>query len=263
MLRWITALAMGVLLPLSAQAAVADFTGTLTVFWGTGSGTLSSDSYATSGTASWLAAGSSVSFGLSASEFFVDGGGFERTINTGTPNLVYQIGSVVNTSTSAGSFSGSPGSFGGTMSTGLVWTLSLGLTPLPGVLATITVPVNAGSPGTQTAMASLLGLPITATGFANAWSTGSITADDSGLGTTGVQTAFTVTGSHALTPGGGSVSLVTPFLLAVHGDITGHRAGYARLDLAFTVMPEPGTALLLASGVAALVAAGRVLGGRR
>lgn len=63
----------------------------------------------------------------------------------------------------------------------------------------------------------------------------------------------TVSGSNNLTAGGGSIRLVTPFLILIRGAATENRAGYAELTLSFTnKVPEPAAIALLATAAATL-----------
>ena len=116
-------------------------------------------------------------------------------------------------------------------------------------------------------MASLFGNGITVSQTGFGWRTGAVVVDDQPTGFStvpgSVHTLTTITGTNQLGAGGGSITLVTPYVLRLRGDGFGgspplhNRAGYSTLQLVFTV-PEPASVSLLAMGLAACV-----LGARR
>ena len=185
-----------------------------------------------------------------------------------TPNLFYVIGQVINLNSQAGTLgtgSGPGGGFGGTLGAGLVNHVLLGLVPLPNVFGDLGIPLNIGSPGTYSSSAVISANAVTISVIATGWSTGVVQFDDRAEGTlsTGglpfanpVITSGTVTGSNLLGPNGGSISLVTPFVLRVGNFVAPElRAGYGVLSITF--IPEPAILVLLGAGVAGLVAKGR------
>ena len=214
---------------------------------------------------------SSTSFTLGSSVFVLDtfvpsatlfGGAFPLPT---TPSSIYVIGRVVNHATTGGTLSAGAGSFGGALGTGGTSHYLLGLSPLPSVFGSITLPFDLGNPGTTTTTAQILANLVQMTLGRTSWTTGTITFNDGNLGTTATGlgpaipfvTSGTVVGSNHLGPNGGTISLVTPFTLRTFGDRT-HldlRAGYAVLSITF--LPEPGTLMLIGAGAVLLVTRGR------
>lgn len=209
--------------------------------------------------------GSSFSFGsavFTQDSFVADAttGGGPTPLPT-PPSSVYVIGTITNQISAAGTITsagGPGGGWGGTLGTGSALTVILGINSVPGVsFGNLLLPINAGSTATVTAMASVIANAVTVTVSGAGWTTGSITYNDTNLGTTtgGVTMAAvtnpfatlgTTTGTNNLgsTPGGdGTITLVAPItitiaktLLRTDADL---RAGYQTLKITF--IPEPDT----------------------
>ena len=248
--------------PIPAIASPTHFTGSLATFAGSGSGLpTTATPLLASGTLSYVTG----SFTVPSGSFVTNGTSPSGFTPNASPNAIYVIRTVTNTSNTAGSFgpgAGPGGGFGGTMGSGSTLVVELGLVPLPGVFGTIFFPVNVGSTATATAMAAILVNLVTVTVIAQGWTTGSITINDQTAmaPTATVLTTGMATGTNNLGPNGGNITLVTPFVIAIRG-ITSpsgfaseNRAGYAQLQLS---IPEPGTLLLLGGGVLGLLALGR------
>ena len=146
---------------------------------------------------------------------------------------------------------GPAGGFGG--NAGLAGNAKIGLFGPP-PFAFLTVPLAAfGNAGSSAMVASPLGVNITA--FGSGWTTGQVKV----IGTTGPfdgATLATVTGADNRTAGGaGTIVLVTPTLAKTNV------AGSENLPLVgiltLNFVPEPGTLMLLGSGVAGLAMLGR------
>jgi hypothetical protein len=261
-----------VVLSTPAFAAVTSFTATLTAFTGSGSG-IPASPVPQVGNVSGAFSFSSTSISLPSAIFTVNqfvgsATNFGGTVPLPTaPNSIYVIGTVTNQSSLSGSFgpgAGPAGGFGGTMGPGASLNILLGISPLANVFGSLLLPINAGSTGTVTAMANILGNAVTVTVSGEAWTTGSITYNDGNLGTTNgtglavanpFVTAGTTTGTNNLGPNGGTITLVAPITIKIPGTGADLRAGYQVLQLTF--IPEPGTLVLLGAGVAGLVAIGR------
>jgi len=252
----------GVVLSLPAFAGTADFTGTLSTFTGGGQGIPTT-------TTPLFGSGTGVNFASNGAAFTIPAAAFTANV-TGpvgfTPNAsansIYTIRTVTNSSSNPGSFSGTAGSgpYTGTMGSGSSVLVELGIVPLPMVFGSLVLPVNVGSPGTVTAMAGVLANNVTVTVIASGWTTGMITVSDQTVSapTATIASSATATGTNSLTASGGSITLVTPFLILIRGASVENRAGYAVLTLNFSnKIPEPGTLLLLGSGVAGLAFLGR------
>jgi hypothetical protein len=251
-----------------AFAGTADFTATLTVFGGAGSGLPT--------TSVGIAASGNVSFASGGGSFTLPSGIFVSnatspvgwTSNQGPNNSeVYTIRTITNSSNGSGFFAGTAGAgpYSGAMSTGTSLAFEFGFVPLPNVFGSLVVPVDIGSAGTAVAKAQALLVPVTVTVIAASWTTGTITIDDqtSAAPTATTATTGTAAGTNNLTAQGGSLSLVTPYLIRVRGGgVTENRAGYARLSVTFSnfAVPEVQLAWLLVAGGAAVFAGRR---GRR
>jgi hypothetical protein len=190
---------------------------------GTASGTL--------GTAAW-----SVGAGV------VPGGVTTATINTSAAPPISQIQFIINGNPGGGAFVASAG--GAMAVTGQANVKAYGGSTLLGV------PVVVGVP-------SLLQPPVVAgigiTAYANAWTTKTTTVVATGV--TNTVTA-SLMGSNGLANGGGTVVLVTA--LNVITSIAGQLPSFAILVLNYLPsVPEPGTLLLLGSGIAGLALIGR------
>jgi hypothetical protein len=174
---------------------------------------------------------------------------------------VYTIRTITNSSNGNGLFAGTAGvgPYSGTMSTGTSLAFEFGFVPFPNVFGSLVVPVDIGSAGTAVAANQILAVPVTVTAIAANWTTGTITIDDQtpAAPTATTATTGTAVGTNNLTAQGGSISLVTPYLIRVRGGgVTENRAGYARLSISFSnfAVPEPQLAWLLLAGGAAVVA---------
>ncbi len=232
----------------AAHAQTADFTGSLSIFTDTDQG-LSNTAIPIFGSATGVA------FGPGGASFTIPSGVFvtNRTTPGGftanaAPNSIYTVRTITNQSNGAGSFSGTPtaGPFSGVMGIGSVATVLAGIVPLPSVFGTIAILLDAGLPGTATATGSILGITVSFAAEGTDWTTGITTV------LTSPASPAIVTGTNGLSAAGGTISLVTPFL--IRSNLGGEPlAGYARLDLSFTnVVPEPMAFVLLALATASL-----------
>ncbi len=114
-----------------------------------------------------------------------------------------------------------------------------------GGLTLLGVPLSVGSGKTSTAGA--YGINITA--ISGTWTTGSVAISVPG------EPVVTITGSNGLVGGAGTVTLVAP--VTVLSNLSGGTNFAAFATLVLTYAPEPGTLLLLGSGVAGLAILGR------
>ncbi len=271
-----------VVLSAPAFAAVTGFTATLTAFTGSGSGIPASPtplpatgcpiepSTGDNTCTTQLSGFSSTGFGIGSGVFVVNAFGPSATNFGGTvplptaPNSIYIIGTVTNQFSGGGTFgagAGPAGGFGGALGTGANLGILLGISPLPNVFGSLILPINAGSTGTVTAMANILGNAVTVTVSGSNWTTGTVTFNDGNLGggngtvANPFVTSGTAMGTNSLTASGGMVTLVAPITIKIPGTGADLRAGYQVLKLTF--VPEPGTLVLLGAGVVGLVAIGR------
>lgn len=245
-----------VLLSVPALAQTADFTGSLTTFTGGGSGIPTTATGITGAGTGVSFASDGGSFTLPSAVFVNDSSSPVGFTPNASPNSIYTIRTVTNSSNLSGTFSGATGAMG----SGSSVLVELGIVPFPMVFASLVLPVNVGLAGTATATAAILTNAVTVTVIANGWTTGMITVSDQTISAPTATTASsaTATGTNSLTPSGGSITLVTPFLVLIRGAATENRAGYAVLNLTFSnKVPEPGTLLLLGAGVAGLALVGR------
>ena len=252
----------GVVLSLPAFASTADFTGTLSTFTGGGAGIPTT-------TTPLFGSGTGVNFASNGAAFTIPAAAFTANVtgpvgwtSAAAANSIYTIRTVTNSTSNAGVFSqcGVCGAYTGTMGSGSAVLVELGIVPLPMVFGSLVLPVNVGSAGNVTAMAAVLGNAVTVTVIADGWTTGMITVSDQTVGapTATIASSATTTGTNSLTASGGSITFVTPFLVLIRGASVENRAGYAVLSLNFSnKIPEPGTLLLLGSGVAGLAFLGR------
>ncbi len=264
-----------------ANAAVTGFTATLTAFTGTGSGLPASPvplaatgcpvdavtGVETCTTASGrLLNHSSTGFGIASGVFVVNSFRPSAT-NWGGPvplptaaSSIFIIGTVTNQFSNAGSFgagAGPAGGFGGALGTGANLGILLGISPLPNVFGSLILPINAGSTGIVTAMANILGNPVTVTVSGSDWTTGTITFNDGNLGGGGgtvanpFVTSGTAMGTNSLTASGGMLTLVAPITIKIPETGADLRAGYQSLTIAF--VPEPSSLFLIGAGGLVLV----------
>ena len=124
----------------------------------------------------------------------------------------------------------------------------------PPPFAFLTVPLSAiGVQGATAMVSSPLGVSITA--FGNGWTTGTVQV----IGTTGPfngQLLAQATGTDQRTAGGaGTIVLVTPTLARTN--VAGSENLPLITSLTLNFVPEPGTLLLLGSGIAGLAMLGR------
>lgn len=253
----------GVVLSLPAFASTADFTGTLSTFTGSGAG-IPTTTTPLSGSGNVNFASNGGSFTIPSAAFIANATSVVGWTSSAAANSIYTIRTVTNSSNLPGVFNKclSCGAYTGTMGSGSAVLVELGIVPLPMVFGSLVLPVNVGSAGTVTAMAAVLANAVTVTVIAGGWTTGMITVSDQTGGvsqpTATVASTATTTGTNSLTAGGGQITLVTPFLVLIRGASMENRAGYAVLSLNFSnKIPEPGTLLLLGSGVAGLAFLGR------
>ncbi len=253
-----------------AFAAPTAFTATLSTF--TGGGVSGVPTSVTPLVASGIASVTGSSISLPASVFVVNAFTPSATNAGGTvplpptPYSIYIIGQIVNQASLAGTVGagGAPaGGFGGSIGTGSLITVLLGLVGLPPTspAGSLVLPVNVGvSNFTATTMAAILPNAVTVTVTGTGWTTGSITYNDGNAGATNTGapianpfvTAGTATG---VAFNGTSVTLVAPVTIKIPGTGADLRAGYSVLTI--QIVPEPGTLALLGAGVVGLVAIGR------
>lgn len=252
----------GVVLSLPAFASTADFTATISTFTGGGTG-LPTTATPLPGSAMGVTFNSSGGgFTVPSAVFVANSTSPVGWTSMAAANTIYTIRTVTNSSNVSGSFSGTAGTgpYTGIMGSGSSVTVELGIVPLPMVFGGLVLPVNVGSPGSVTAMAAVLANPVTVTVIATGWTTGQIIVSDqtASAPTATTATTGTATGTNNLSANGGSITLVSPFLVLIRGAASENRAGYAKLTLNFSnKVPEPGTLLLLGSGVAGLAFLGR------
>lgn len=146
----------------------------------------------------------------------------------------------VLTKNGAGTFAGSPNLTGSTSFQGKANIKGFGGLTLLGV------PLDVGSGATTTAGA--YGINITA--ISGTWTSGVASVS----GVPGVATV-SQTGSNGLVGGAGTVTLVAP--VTILSNLSGGTNFAAFATLVLTYVPEPGTLLLLGSGVVGLAALGR------
>ena len=283
------ALVVSFLLSTSASAAVTGFTATITAFAGTGAGLPTTatatntacpfdggvgDNFCTTASGHMVSY-SSTGFTLGSGVFVVNQFNPSATNYGGTvplpttPGQIYVLGTIVNQFSQAGivTATGGPGGgFGGAIGSGSSLNILLGINPLPNIFGNLILPINAGVTTTVTAMANILGNPVTVTVGGLGWTTGTITSHNGNLGTTNtgvpITNPFITSGSavgtnnlSSTSGGGGKITLVAPITIKIPGTGADLRAGYSILQITF--IPEPGTLLLLGASVAGLVAIGR------
>jgi hypothetical protein len=161
------------------------------------------------------------------------------------PTITYVAAKLKNNA--AGNFTGAtPNSVGNPM-------LISGAAYISG-LVKLVLPLGIGQTGAQfatnfTKMGGV-GLAITAQGAA--WTAGTAKVTQGGA------TVSTVAGNNALTPlGGGTLTLVAPGKVFTTLSASPFIPSPAFLTLTYALVPEPGTLLLLGSGVVGLAALGR------
>jgi hypothetical protein len=207
-------------------------------------GTLPPAVFSASGLLNGTATGTGAGAAWSVGAGVVPGGITTATIPSSAAPPITQIQFVINGNPNAGNF---VASVDGNMAvTGLANVKAYGGLTLLGVPVTVGVPTTIQPP-----VVSGIGI----TGYANSWTTQTTTVPLT-LSTTMGATMATLMGSNGLVNGGGTVVLVTG--LNVVTSIAGQLPSFAVLVLQYLPdVPEPGTLLLLASGVAGLAAVGR------
>ncbi|MCG8588095.1 MAG: PEP-CTERM sorting domain-containing protein [Proteobacteria bacterium] len=165
---------------------------------------------------------------------------------TGIP-LISEFSAVVQNGSGTLAVGGGPqGGFGGTAPVSGVAVLNL-LN-----LFDLSVPLSpvGNAPG-ATAMEQAGGVQVTLVG--GAWTTGAVVLTGLSVATSqGVVNTITFTGSDGRANGLGSVTLIAPLKMIT--GFGGTLGGFVSMQLNF--VPEPGTSLLLGSGVAVLAAVG-------
>ena len=254
------ALALSVAAP--ALGGTADFTGSLQLFIGDGNG-LPATPITIPGSAT------GVSFGSAGSAFTIPSGVFVTNASSpvgftplAAPNSIYTIRTVTNTANNPGSFSGTAGTgpYGGIMGIGSSILVELGVVPLPSVFGSLFIPLDMGSPGTETGMAFILANALTITVVNQGWTTATVSFTDQTLSpiTGTISTFGTAMGTNNLTASGGQITLVSPVLIKIRGAATENRAGYQALVLAFgNKVPEPGPVLVMLAATGGLAMLGR------
>lgn len=242
-----------------AAAQLTDFTGSLSLFVDTGSGLPATATPI-------FGLGTGALFAADAGSFTIPAGVFTRHTSSAvgftanaSPNSIYTIRNVTNSSNLTGTFAGTPGTgpYGGVMDLGSSLTVELGIVPLLTVLGSFAIPLRIGAPGTVTAMGAVLTNAITVSVIGTGWTTGSISLVTN---TISPPSSAIFSGSNTLDASGGRLSLVTPFMVILSGTTNQTLPGYARLSLNFANpnrVPEPRAVLLL------MLSAGFLAAGRR
>jgi hypothetical protein len=203
--------------------------------------TLPPASFTASGALGGTAAGTGLGASWSVGAGAVPGGVFTTTLNTSASPPISQIQFIINGNPLSGAF---VGSVDGAMAvTGQANVKAYGGSTLLGV------PVTVGTPSVITPPVAA-GIGITA--YANTWTTKTTTILPTGITNTVTATAM---GFNGLVNGAGTVVLVSA--LNVLTSIAGQLPSFAILVLTYAGVPEPGTLMLLGSGVAGLALIGR------
>lgn len=215
------------------------------------------------------------SFNAGAFNLFTDRTGLSEVVTTGPPTAVitrFQLGTAANFTNpapnTAGDFTGATWLMGlNGAARAFVWVD----TGIFGITTSFTLPVPLtgvlGVGGTTIVTVDNVGFApdVTATVQGASWTTGAAVAQ---TGPTTAPANVTTTGSgwHTVTTTGGGqfqqISLVTPVQVtatqtSLIGSSTSVQAFFGRLDISMPMVPEPGTLLLTATGVAGLVLLGR------
>ncbi len=189
------------------------------------------------------ASGSGATANWSIASGFVPAGATTATIPLTSAPPISQIQVVIAGNPDPGAFVGSAG--GAMLVDGVANVKGFGGFTLLGV------PLRVGTTLTTTPPTAY-GIAITA--FANAWTTKTTTIQLQTATQFGGTTSM-ATGTNSLVGGGGTVTLVSA--LNVLTNLAGQLPAFVTLTLSYEAIPEPGTLLLLGSGVIGLVAIGR------
>ena len=199
----------------SAQAQTADFSGSLSIFLGTGSGVPTAGVEVFGSGQDVLYAADGSAFTIPAS-VFVDNRTTPMGFTSAAPvNTLYDMVWITNSSNGAGSFQES----GGTMSAGQDVSIEGGIVPLPNNFFSLVFPINVGISSTVQASASVLANAVTVSVDVGAWTTAVLTiSDQTPSAPSGTFASTTVvSGTRSLATTGGSISLVAPILVRIRG----------------------------------------------